>query len=338
MKKNNTKSDSVDLVDLSALIAPLGIGPLVPTAVAFSGGADSTALLLACIEYRSSVRAGTGALPPLRAVHIHHGLQAAADSFAEHCTKFCSRHDVQLHIEYVKASHLPGESPEEAARNARYKAFANVLARVWSGEVSSVLLGQHADDQVETLILALSRGAGLPGLSSMASSFERLGVNYYRPFLSISSEAIKDWLRFKGEGWIEDPTNQDTQYTRNKIRAEIIPSIYKAFPAFRQTASRSASHAAQAQLLLTELGEEDLKRVGNPPQLKLLQALSVPRCANVLRFWFASIGTTPSNTQLQELISQIQRCTTRAHRIELKLGRGFVSRVGEVLAWSELLQ
>ena len=172
----------------------------------------------------------------------------------------------------------------------------------------------------------------------MAPSFKRLGVTYYRPFLDVSSEDIKGWLRSKGQEWIEDPSNQDTQFTRNKLRSDVIPAIYKAFPSFRQTAARSARHAAQAQVLLNELAEEDLNQVGDPPKIKLLQSLSEHRCANVLRFWFSGLGATPSNTQLQELISQITNCKTRGHKIELKLGLGFVIRQGDVLAWSELLQ
>ncbi len=347
MKNKKASLDQINLAgsirvtqttDLVELMRSSHVNPSVPTAVAFSGGADSTALLIASADYWKLHSQAAGTLTPLRAVHIHHGLQAAADSFAEHCTSVCDRLQVPLHIEYIKASHRLGESPEEAARLARYKAFASVLSKEWGGEVRTVLLGQHADDQVETLLLALSRGAGLPGLSSMASNFERMGVQYYRPFLDVSSQVIKTWLRERGQAWIEDPTNQDTQFTRNKIRVDVVPSIYKAFPAFRQTAARSARHAAQAQLLLNELAQEDLHRVGNPPKIKLLQTLSVHRCANVLRFWFASLGVTPSNPQLQELISQIGRCKTRGHKIELKLGLGFVTRTGEVLAWSELLQ
>ncbi len=337
MNKNRARLDHVDLV---SKIEVLGINPTLPIAVAFSGGADSTALLLACIEQLAlnPQPTGVGNESPLKAIHIHHGLQVAADAFAEHCSRFCERYGVPLHIEYIKASHKLGESPEEAARLARYKAIAGVLSSEWGAKIHSVLLGQHADDQVETLLLALSRGAGLPGLSSMAPSFKRLGVTYYRPFLDVSSEDIKGWLRSKGQEWIEDPSNQDTQFTRNKIRADVIPAIYKAFPSFRQTAARSARHAAQAQVLLNELAEEDLNQVGDPPKIKLLQSLSEHRCANVLRFWFSGLGATPSNTQLQELISQITNCKTRGHKIDLKLGLGFVIRQGDVLGWSELLQ
>jgi tRNA(Ile)-lysidine synthase len=342
----NKTIETANLVDS---ICCAGLNPNVPVVIAFSGGADSTALLLACVQLwalrsnpavamQGSHWGSSVALPPLKAIHIHHGLQVAADSFAEHCKRVCAQLGVPLHVEFVAAGHKAGESPEDAARIARYKAFAQVIEREWGGEPHQILLGQHADDQIETLLLALSRGAGLPGLSCMAPSFERLGVNYFRPFLTVSSASIKNWLHISGQDWIEDPTNQDTQFTRNKIRLDVLPSIYKAFPAFRQTAARSAKHAAQAQILLNELALEDLKLTGNPPKLKVLQTLSEHRCANVLRFWFSNLGTAPSNTQLQELISQVRRCTTRGHKIEIKLGHGFVRRSGDVLEWFELLQ
>lgn len=343
------KSAQVNLIDFDSL------GVEFPVAVAFSGGADSTALLLACVEHLRMSSGKLSALSPkslidecgvsspskplglskfIRAIHIHHGLQPAADAFALHCQRVCDQLGVPLHIERVHALHSVGESPEEAARNARYAALARVAGQAWGGEVTSVLLGQHADDQVETLVLALSRGAGLPGISSMAARFERSGVCYIRPMLALSAQTIRDWLLSKGQSWIEDPSNADTQFTRNKIRAEILPPLISAFPAFRQTAARSAAHAAQAQLLLNEVALEDLERTGNPPQIKALQLLSLPRCTNVLRYWFVSLGATPSSTQLQELISQINACTTRRHRIEIKLGSGFVRRDQDVLRWS----
>jgi tRNA(Ile)-lysidine synthase len=165
-----------------------------------------------------------------------------------------------------------------------------------------------------------------------------MGITYHRPFLQLSADQIKDWLRAQGIGWIEDPTNTDTKYTRNKIRSDVIPSIAKAFPSFRQTFARSARHAAQAQTLLDELALEDLKITGNPPKIKQLQTFSAERQANALRFWFKSQGTSASDAQMSELLSQIDRCKTAGHQIEMKLGTGFVRKSGAALAWSELLQ
>lgn len=298
--------------------------PGLPLAVAYSGGADSTALLLACAERWPG---------QVSAIHVHHGLQAAADAFEQHCRDFCARLGVPLIVRRVDARHAPGQSPEEAARSARYEALRQG-ARAAEPPLQHIALAQHADDQVETLLLALSRGAGLPGLSAMPAQWERDGIRYYRPMLEVSGADVRDWLRGRGVAWIEDPTNADEQYTRNRIRARLLPAIEAAFPRFRDTFARSAAHAAQAQGLLNELAAADLRQTGEPPRLDALQALSRARQANVLRFWLRSChATAPSAAQLEELLDQVAACTTRGHQIRLKVGGGFVERQGQALAW-----
>jgi tRNA(Ile)-lysidine synthase len=295
---------------------------LGPFAVALSGGADSTALLFACAK-RWPGR--------VHAVHVHHGLQAAADGFEAHCVALCERLHVPMVVQRVNAAHAVGESPEDAARQARYRALAEALQNNWGGHIKDMALAQHADDQVETLLLALSRGAGLPGLACMPAVAERHGVTYHRPWLDVPGQALRDALQAAGEPWVEDPTNADTRYTRNRIRAELLPVIEQAFPAFRQTFARSASHAAQAQTLLQEVAEQDLQIVGNPPAIKALQQLSEARQSNVLRLWLALEHSQASAAQLQALLVQVKACTTRGHHIDLKVGRGFVQRDGAVL-------
>lgn len=298
--------------------------PGLPLAVAYSGGADSTALLLAC------ARKWPG---QVSAIHIHHGLQAAADGFEQHCRKVCERLGVPLQVLRVDARPTPGQSPEEAARSARYAALRQ-CAEGAQPPIRHIALAQHADDQVETLLLALSRGAGLPGLSAMPARWERDGLCYYRPWLQVSGVELRSWLRAQGQDWVEDPTNADEQYTRNRIRARLLPALEAVFPQFRDTFARSAAHAAQAQCLLDELAAEDLARVGHPPQLALLRALGRKRQANLLRHWLkASHATAPSAAQLEELLDQIAACSTRGHQIRLKVGAGFVERQGQVLTW-----
>jgi tRNA(Ile)-lysidine synthase len=295
---------------------------LGPFAVALSGGADSTALLVACAA-RWPGR--------VHAVHVHHGLQAVADGFEAHCVAMCERLHVPLVVQRVNAAHAVGESPEDAARQARYRALAEALQNNWGGHIKDMVLAQHADDQVETLLLALSRGAGLPGLACMPAVVERHGVIYHRPWLDVPGLALREALKAAGEVWVEDPTNTDTRYTRNRIRAELLPVIEQAFPAFRQTFARSASHAAQSQTLLQEVAEQDLKQLGNPPAIKALQQLSEARQSNVLRHWLALENSQASAAQLQELQVQVKACTTRGHHIDIKVGRGFVRRDGAVL-------
>jgi len=297
-------------------VAPLPLG------VAYSGGADSTALLLAAAERWPG---------QVQAIHIHHGLQAAADDFVRVCESVCAKAGVPLHIVPVDARHAPGESPEDAARRARYAALATAAKALG---LQGVLLGQHADDQVETLLLALSRGAGLPGLSAMSAKFERGGIMFYRPLLQIPAASLRQWLVQQQISFVDDPTNTDQRYTRNRIRACLLPALAQAFPQFRTTFARSARHAAQAQAVLLEVAVQDLAAVGNPPAIKALQTLSPPRQGNVLRHWLLQQQATPSAAQLEQLQQQIAACTTRGHQIHLKVATGHVTRLAGSLHYT----
>jgi tRNA(Ile)-lysidine synthase len=330
------------LLTLSLDQAIAAFEPNLPLAVGYSGGADSTALLLACSQKWPG---------QVSAIHIHHGLQAAADDFVAHCEAFCKRINVPLIVKKVDAKHELGESPEAAARDARYSAFSSINIPVASVFIASaaiknivnitnIALAQHADDQVETLLLALSRGAGLPGLAAMPAAWQRDGIQYYRPLLQVSAAEIRRWLAVQtdfGEGgvpFVEDPTNTDESFTRNRIRAKLLPALDAAFPQFRDTFARSSAHAAQAQLLLNEVAVEDLLKTEIPPNIKQLQQLSVARMGNALRFWLKTTHqTTPSTAQLSQLIDQIKVCTTRGHHIHIKVGRGFVERQGGSVHW-----
>jgi tRNA(Ile)-lysidine synthase len=297
-----------------------------PLAVGFSGGADSTALLAACASRWPG---------HVVAFHVHHGLQAAADDFERHCVAVCERLGVPLVVHRVDARHAPGDSPEDTARRARYEAFGEMARSDGAGaDVTSIALGHHADDQVETLLLALSRGAGLPGLAAMPAHARRNGLDIYRPLLAVPGADVREWLAGRGLLWIEDPTNTDTRYTRNRIRSVLLPALTQVFPQFQSTFARSAGHAAQAQQLLAELGAQDLQAVGDPPRIGVLQALSRARQANVLRHWLVrSHGCAPSAAQLEQLLDQVRACTTRGHRIHLKVAAGFAERRGDFLHW-----
>lgn len=298
--------------------------PALPLAVGLSGGADSTALLLACAERWPG---------QVQAIHVHHGLQAAADGFEQHCRALCARLQVPLAVQRVDARAAPGQSPEDAARRARYKAFeAAALASQAPVAIQSIALAQHADDQVETLLLALSRGAGVAGLAAMPMHWQRAGLDWHRPLLRVPGLAVRAWLQARGEAWVEDPSNRDERYTRNRIRSRLLPALQAALPQFRDTFARGAAHAAQASALLQELAAEDLARVGTPPRVAALQALSPARQANVLRHWLRTQhATTPSTAQLHALQRQIDACRTRGHQIHLRVGRGFVQcRQGEL--------
>ncbi len=315
-------------------------------AVAYSGGADSTALLLMLSRQHSG---------QVQAIHIHHGLQAAADDFAAHCAVFCTALGVPLHVVHVNAQADTGQSPEDAARRARYAALSSKINELNStlaqqnraqAAIKTVAIAQHADDQVETLLLALSRGAGLPGLSAMPASWQRDGVEFVRPLLGMPSLEIRDWLAAQGlnarhpgspnigQGWVEDPTNTDTQFTRNRIRHDLIPALEKTFPQFRHTFARSASNAAQAQLILAQVAIEDIAKTGSPPEIAALQVLTPERQANALRYWLKSTHqASPSAAQLAELQSQLASCTDRGKKIHIRVANGYIERRGDALAY-----
>jgi tRNA(Ile)-lysidine synthase len=214
--------------------------------------------------------------------------------------------------------------------------LAEALQTEWP-DVRDICLAQHADDQVETLLIALSRGAGLPGLASMPSHWQRQGLHWHRPFLSVPGAALREWLKSQVQSWVEDPSNADEKLTRNRIRARVLPALAEALPAFRETFARSAAHVAQGQEVLNEVAAQDLAQVGVPPRITALQGLSRARQALVLRHWLRQHhATTPSTAQLHELLDQLAACTTRGHRLHLKVGHGFVERESQQLVWRSL--
>jgi tRNA(Ile)-lysidine synthase len=297
-------------------------------AIALSGGADSTALLIACAAKWPG---------QVAAIHVHHGLQAAADGFVSHCEALCAALQVPLAVQRVNARHASGQSPEDAARDARYAALALAVASAIGPLCCrSVALAQHADDQVETLLLALSRGSGLPGLAGMPATRDVDGIPYHRPLLDVPASAIRSWLVVRGAAYVDDPSNADQGLTRNRIRAQVLPALEQALPTFRDTFARSARHAAQAQQVLQEVAQEDLAHAACAAGLAIdrLRSLSRPRQANLLRHWLRMTHqTVPSASQLDELLDQLAACATRGHRIQIKVGRGFVRRRGPDLTW-----
>lgn len=298
-----------------------------PFAVALSAGADSTALLVACASRWPQWT---------HAIHIHHGLQTAASDFEWHAQHLCQRWAVPLHIERVRARHATGQSPEDAARRARYLGLAQAALGAFDVPMKAVVLAQHAHDQAESVLLAWSRGSGLAGLAAMASSMERHGVRFVRPWLTQSGVVLRQMLRDAGIAWVEDPSNSSEAYTRNRIRHQVLPVLEQALPGSRDTLVRTARHAAQAMQLLTELAQADAEQVGLPPRIEDLRRLSPHRQANVLRHWLALQGTQAQAAQLEALLRQVAACRTRGHHIRLRVGTGHVTRQGGCLAWAAL--
>lgn len=259
--------------------------------VAFSGGLDSTVLLhlLARLNRQH-------ALPPLTAIHIHHGLQPVADAWPEHCQAFCAQLSVPLQV--VRVEVPPGASIEQAARRARYGALATGL-----GEGEVVVIAQHRDDQAETLLFRLLRGAGVRGLAAMPTSRALGRGQLVRPLLSVSRAELERYAHEHKLSWVEDPSNRDTAYARNFLRHDVWPVLTQQWPQAAQSLARSAMHMAEAQQLLGELAMQDLAPGSTPapfawlalPSLSLapLLQLSDARQRNALRHWLAPLTRLP---------------------------------------------
>ncbi|QEY64578.1 tRNA lysidine(34) synthetase TilS [Metapseudomonas lalkuanensis] len=261
--------------------------------VAYSGGLDSTVLLHLLVRL-----ARREALPPISAIHIHHGLQPAADAWPEHCRRVCDELGVPLKLLRVKVD--SGPSLERAAREARYAAFSRQLG------VGDVLLSaQHRDDQAETLLFRLLRGAGVRGLAGMPES-RALGAGLLaRPFLQFSRAELEAFARTEGLAWVEDPSNADTSLARNFLRHDVFPVLQARWPKAVECLARSAEHMAEAESLLGELARADLDRasgISEFPWLMLpslevqsLASLSPARQRNALRFWLAPLTSLPDS-------------------------------------------
>lgn len=261
--------------------------------IAFSGGLDSSVLLHLLADWAQHEE-----LPPLSAIHVHHGLQPAADAWPEHCAQVCARLDIPLDI--VRAQVAPGASLEQAARRARYAAFAE---RLGPGEI---LLGaQHRDDQAETLLFRLLRGAGVRGLAAMPVSRSLGRGTLLRPLLGCSRAELHAYAQNHGLAWVEDPSNADERFSRNFLRRQVMPLLAERWPQLAASLSRSAGHLGEAQQLLEELAEMDLlaaRGVCALPWLPLpsldlsvVAALSDARQRNLLRYWLAPLSRMPDS-------------------------------------------
>jgi len=292
-----------------------------PVLVAFSGGADSTALLhSAALVWPSAVQA----------VHVHHGLQVAADEFESHCTAVCTEWCIPIRVQRLGLRVRRGDSSEEKAREGRYAALADAAK---AAGACTVLLAQHANDQLETVLLALSRGAGVNGLAGMPVQRHWHGQLFLRPWLAVPGQIIRDHLTSLALPFLEDPTNSDVAFTRNRIRLEVVPHLLKVFPVLLETVGRSAQHCAQAASLLDGLARMDLGGRA-PPRLAHLRSLSKENLANALRYWLRQEGArAPSSKQLAQLMQQIQRASTRGHRLDVPVSDGRVQREGDLLLY-----
>jgi tRNA(Ile)-lysidine synthase len=278
--------------------------PEVAICVALSGGVDSTALLAALAEGRAEGLR-------LRALHINHGLHPNAKRWSAHCRKLAGRLGVPLRVLSVSVARARGTSLEEAARVARYRCFAEQLR---SGE--ALLTAHTQDDQLETVLLQLFRGCGLPGLAAMPAVAPLGAGTLARPLLACSRLHLDAWVRARELTWVEDDTNLDERFDRNYLRRQVLPAVRQRWPGAGAAVARSARHAAEAQRLLATLARADIERAcdGASLSVKALRSLAPERRRNVLRLWIASAGRTlPDARRLAEIAGPLIDARADAH-------------------------
>jgi tRNA(Ile)-lysidine synthase len=252
-------------------------------AVAYSAGRDSTALLHATA--RAAAEQGTH----VAALHVHHGLSSHADEWLAHAQAQCAqwaKQGLPVRLLTLKLTEQPaaGESIEAWARQARYRALR---AMAIEANAHVVLLAHHRRDQAETLLLQALRGAGVAGLAGMPRTIERDGITWVRPWLDHSREAIEGYVRHHRLRYIDDDSNADARFARNRLRLKVWPSLSEAFPQVEPSLADAAAWAAEASSCLAELAAIDLSEVSNAKGLSVKDwlCLSQPRRANALRAW-----------------------------------------------------
>ncbi len=259
--------------------------------VAYSGGCDSQVLLHSLVRLQ----------PPdieLLAVHIDHDLHVASSEWAAQCVAWANDLGVACRVIKVSAQHQAGESPEDAARKARYQALCSML------EVDDLLLtGHHCDDQAETFLLQLLRGSGPLGLSAMGKITPLARGFLVRPLLGVTQAALECYANKQGLVWLDDPSNQSVAYDRNFLRHRVVPHLAERWPSWQRIIARAASHQSETALLSDDLALLDLNTTAHPTGARLYvdRILSLPdyRQRNLLRYWIRQLGLPlPSSRQL----------------------------------------
>lgn len=272
--------------------------PEARLSVAISGGVDSVALL-----HAARLLATRHPSLALRAIHVDHGLQAESAGWSARSESLCR--DLEVPLEVIRLSLAPraGASVEAEARTARYAAIAASL-----GEGECLLTAHHRDDQLETLLLQLARGAGVDGLAAMPRAAVLGPGIHLRPLLDVDRDELVAWARGAGLDWIDDPMNDDSRFDRAWLRHHVLPALRQRWPALARTVSRSAGHLAEASRLLEDLAEIDAAGLVDAGRLSVTGLLTLPRPRriNVLRWWLAGhdLGM-PSTARLGAIVDDV---------------------------------
>ena len=307
----------VDLIPKALAQAPSSKGPL---GVAVSGGVDSSMLAVhAC--YWARAHGIT-----LHLFHVHHGLQDAADQWQHRVHDLAHQLQVPCHSVRISIESKGGKGVEAAAREGRYRALAQLAGKV---QVSHLLLGHHQNDQAETVLLRLLRGAGPHGLAAMSPVSVRGDLCLIRPWLDVSRktlEVVADEYAAQ-TGWypVSDPSNQQDHYTRNALRGRLVPELDDRWPAWRANVVRHARQSAQAREILQEVALNDFDTLEPSADktsfaLARWRTLSPARQSHVLRYWLHFHGLPmPSEARLHELIKQLRNLHALGHDRHMRL-------------------
>jgi tRNA(Ile)-lysidine synthase len=308
------------VADLLARALPAG----ERIAIALSGGRDSMALLDAASRIAGDAQVA------LVAFHVHHGLSANAGEWAQFCRETCSARDIPFALREVAVAQRPRVGVEAAARDARYDALA-ALAREHG--VDAVMLAHHADDQAETVLLQLLRGAGPRGLAAMPAIAVDRGVRWLRPFLDIPRDAIEAYVAKHRLRHVDDESNGDVRYRRNALRTTVVPVLRAIAPGYPRTLVRAAGMQAESAALLDDLAELDARSAYDGCSLDraVLRALDPSRARNLLR-WFLreQRSAAPSAARLAQMLRQLTEASDDARialvhgGVELGVHRGRV--------------
>jgi tRNA(Ile)-lysidine synthase len=292
-------------------------------AVALSGGLDSTVLLDATVRCFGASR--------VIALHIHHGLSPNANAWAAHCDAFAASLEVRFAARHVDVARAGGESLEAAARDARYRALDDLCEEQ---HARALLIAHHADDQAETVLLQLLRGAGVAGLAAMAPVRADGSLPRLRPLLHLLRAQLEQYAHERDLSWIDDESNADTRYSRNALRHDVLPVLAVHFPGFRDALARTASHAASAQRLLDDLARIDVDAARHHEeegalQLDTVLALDDERALNLLRFWIRSRGLQAASTaRIADMLRQLRDASAARDGHALRIDHaGFSLRV-----------
>jgi len=261
--------------------------------VGFSGGLDSS-VLLHSLAHKPTLAS------KLSAVHIHHGLSTNADAWLEHCKTVCASLAIPLIVRFVKFDQR--SNIEEQARKARYEVFATLM-----GESDGLLLAHHADDQAETLLLQILRGAGIDGLAAMPR-VKPLGLGeLVRPFLCHSRASLEVYAGLHQLDWIDDESNQDSAFSRNYLRHQVMPLLRARWPGAVTNMGRTATHCQQAKSNLNALADLDcLELTSNTLSMSVLKMRAHARLANVLRMWLSNNQIRlPSTHTFNRIINEV---------------------------------